>query len=95
MTFNIFSVLHFALLTRSFTYFSFDFFFSDLKVRDAVESLSTQILTIQATGDKNAANLLLQKYCIITNPLQLALDKLESIEVCPFNILSTGSFIDD
>lgn len=58
------------------------------KVRDAVESLSTQILTIQATSDKNAANLLLQKYCIITNPLQLALDKLESIEV-PVDITPT------
>uniref|UniRef100_A0A803MS07 Nudix hydrolase domain-containing protein n=1 Tax=Chenopodium quinoa TaxID=63459 RepID=A0A803MS07_CHEQI len=40
-----------------------------------------KILTIQATGDKIAASSLLEKYCKITNPLRLALDKLESSEI--------------
>ncbi|KNA10354.1 hypothetical protein SOVF_145120 [Spinacia oleracea] len=51
------------------------------KVEDAVESLSRKILTIQATGDKNKASSLLEEYCKMTNPLRLALDKLESAEV--------------
>ncbi|KAK9280933.1 hypothetical protein L1049_003824 [Liquidambar formosana] len=51
------------------------------KVEGAVESLSREILTIQATGDKNAAKLLLQKYCEITQPLRVALEKLEKIQV--------------
>ncbi|XP_028789735.1 nudix hydrolase 3-like [Neltuma alba] len=51
------------------------------KVEDAVESLSREILTIQAKGDKEAAGLLLQKYGIISEPLKLALDKLEHVQV--------------
>uniref|UniRef100_A0A803KUE1 Nudix hydrolase domain-containing protein n=1 Tax=Chenopodium quinoa TaxID=63459 RepID=A0A803KUE1_CHEQI len=47
-----------------------------------------KILTIQATGDKIAASSLLEKYCKITNPLRLALDKLESAEV-PVDITPT------
>ncbi|KAL9242107.1 hypothetical protein vseg_016141 [Gypsophila vaccaria] len=51
------------------------------KVEDAVKGLSREILTIQATGNKTAAGLLLQKYCTITDPLRVALDKLESVQV--------------
>jgi hypothetical protein len=51
------------------------------KVEEAVESLSREILTIQAKGDKEAADLLLQKYCKMTRPLKLALEKLESVQV--------------
>nr|KJB68970.1 hypothetical protein B456_011G001100 [Gossypium raimondii] len=49
------------------------------KVEEAVESLSRTILTIQAKGDKEGASLLLQKYCTMTKPLKVALQKLESI----------------
>lgn len=52
-----------------------------LKVEGAVESLSTEILTIQAKGDKEAAGLLLQKYGVMTEALQVALKKLENIQV--------------
>ncbi|KAJ1405852.1 Peptidase family M49 [Sesbania bispinosa] len=51
------------------------------KVEDAVESLSREILTIQAKGDKEAAGLLLQKYGVITEPLKVALKKLENVQV--------------
>ncbi|XP_062157192.1 nudix hydrolase 3 [Alnus glutinosa] len=57
--------------------FSVDF----SKVEGAVESLSREILTIQAKGDKEAANVLLQKYSKMTQPLKVALQKLEDIQV--------------
>ncbi|CAL1399937.1 unnamed protein product [Linum trigynum] len=57
--------------------FSVDF----TKVEEAVESLSKEILTIQAKGNKQGAIALLQKYGQITKPLQLGLDKLEKIQV--------------
>ncbi|XP_059458199.1 nudix hydrolase 3-like [Corylus avellana] len=57
--------------------FSVDF----SKVEGAVESLSREILTIQAKGDKEAANVLLQKYSKMTQPLKLSLQKLEDIQV--------------
>lgn len=52
-----------------------------LKIEGAVESLSREILTIQAQGDKEAAGLLLQKYSTMTEPLKVALNKLENIQV--------------
>ncbi|XP_042504558.1 nudix hydrolase 3-like [Macadamia integrifolia] len=51
------------------------------KVEEAVESLSRKILTIQAKGDKEAAKLFLQEYGKMTDPLRLALEKLENIQV--------------
>ncbi|KAA0058698.1 hypothetical protein IC582_002392 [Cucumis melo] len=51
------------------------------KVEDAVEGLSREVLTIQARGDKDSAKLLLQKYGVITEPLKLALQNLERIQV--------------
>ncbi|KAI4334704.1 hypothetical protein L6164_013418 [Bauhinia variegata] len=57
--------------------FSVDF----SKVEGAVESLSREILTIQAKGDKEAAGLLLQKYGVITKPLEVALRKLQDVQV--------------
>lgn len=51
------------------------------KVESVVESLSREILTIQARGDKNEAKSLLQKYCTLTEPLKVALDKLERVQV--------------
>lgn len=55
--------------------------FSFQKIEGAVESLSREILTIQAQGDKQAAGLLLQKYSVMTEPLKAALKKLENIQV--------------
>ncbi|ERN07090.1 nudix hydrolase 3 isoform X1 [Amborella trichopoda] len=57
--------------------FSVDF----SKVEGAVESLSREILTIQAQGDKPAAASLLDKYGQLAQPLSQALDKLEKIQV--------------
>lgn len=51
------------------------------KTESAVESLSREILTIQAKGDKAAAASLLQKYGVISEPLKLALQKLEKVQV--------------
>lgn len=52
-----------------------------LKVEDAVESLSREILTIQGRGDKDAAEILLAKHAALTPPLKSALEKLEMIKV--------------
>ncbi|XP_023547744.1 nudix hydrolase 3 [Cucurbita pepo subsp. pepo] len=51
------------------------------KVEDAVESLSREVLTIQARGDKESASRLLQKYGVMSEPLKLALQNLERIQV--------------
>ncbi|XP_052108088.1 nudix hydrolase 3 isoform X2 [Arachis duranensis] len=51
------------------------------KIENAVESLSREILTIQAKGDKQAAASLLDKYGVITEPLKVALKNLETVEV--------------
>ncbi|WJX32023.1 Nudix hydrolase 3, variant 2 [Trifolium repens] len=58
------------------------------KIEGAVEGLSTEILTIQAQGDKGAAGLLLQKYGVMTEPLKVALEKLENIQV-PVDVAPT------
>ncbi|KAB1199029.1 Nudix hydrolase 3 [Morella rubra] len=65
--------------------FSVDF----SKVEGAVESLSREILTIQAKGDKEAANLLLQKYSKMMPPLMGALQKLEDIQALGAGSIST------
>ncbi|GAB4850577.1 Nudix hydrolase 3 [Ancistrocladus abbreviatus] len=51
------------------------------KIEGAIGSLSREILTTQATGDKSAAGALLEKHCQISSPLQAALDKLEALQV--------------
>ncbi|XP_070038509.1 nudix hydrolase 3 [Nicotiana tomentosiformis] len=56
------------------------------KVEDSVASLSREILTIQARGDKEAARTLLQKYGVMTPPLKRALEKLETVQV-PVDII--------
>ncbi|XP_060207849.1 nudix hydrolase 3-like [Lycium barbarum] len=56
------------------------------KVEDSVASLSREILTIQARGDKEAARTLLQKYGVMTPPLKRALKKLEIVQV-PVDII--------
>ncbi|KAH7867214.1 hypothetical protein Vadar_030515 [Vaccinium darrowii] len=58
------------------------------KVDAEVESLSREILTIQAKGDKKAAKALLDKYCKMSHPLKVALEKLEKIQV-PVDIAPT------
>ncbi|GMN48060.1 hypothetical protein TIFTF001_017242 [Ficus carica] len=69
--------------------FSVDF----TKVEGAVESLSREILTIQAKGDKEAAKVLLQKYCKLTEPLEIALRNLENVQV-PVDIVPTFPIAD-
>ncbi|GAB2293125.1 Nudix hydrolase 3 [Dionaea muscipula] len=64
------------------------------KVEAAVESLSREILTIQAKGDKIAAAELLQKHCRISNPLEIALNRLEVIQV-PVDIAPTFPIADE
>ncbi|KAL8137075.1 hypothetical protein V2J09_003076 [Rumex salicifolius] len=78
-----------AFLLHSDGKFSVDFD----KVPIAVESLSREILTVQATGSKNAARSLLDKYCKITDELQVALDKLEAVQV-PVDIAPTFPIAD-
>ncbi|KAK4838882.1 hypothetical protein QYF36_017279 [Acer negundo] len=78
-----------AFIFHSNDTFSVDF----TKVEGAVESLSREILTIQARGDKEAARLLLQKYCKMTTPLKVALQKLENIQV-PVDIVPTFPIAD-
>ncbi|XP_024996212.1 nudix hydrolase 3-like isoform X2 [Cynara cardunculus var. scolymus] len=51
------------------------------KIGGAVESLSREVLMIQAKGDKDAARLLLEKYSEMTQPLNIALEKLAKVEV--------------
>ncbi|GAB4850578.1 Nudix hydrolase 3 [Ancistrocladus abbreviatus] len=64
------------------------------KIEGAVKSLSREILTIQATGDKGAASMLLQKHCAVSPPLRAALDKLEAIQV-PVDIAPTFPVVDE
>ncbi|KAK3159328.1 hypothetical protein QOZ80_2AG0148690 [Eleusine coracana subsp. coracana] len=66
-----------AFILHSDETFSVDF----TKVEDAVESLSREILTIQAKGDKPAAQSLLQSRATLTQPLRVALEKIEHMQV--------------
>jgi hypothetical protein len=66
-----------AFILHSDGKFSIDF----TKVEDAVESLSREILTIQAKGDKPAAQALLQSRATMTQPLRVALEKIEHMQV--------------
>ncbi|KAL6911619.1 hypothetical protein ACP4OV_000424 [Aristida adscensionis] len=66
-----------AFVLHSDGKFSVDF----TKVEDAVESLSREILTIQAKGDKPAAHSLLQSRASLTQPLRVALEKIEHMQV--------------
>jgi len=66
-----------AFILHSDGKFSVDF----TKVEDAVESLSREILTIQAKGNKPAAQTLLQSRATLTQPLRVALEKIEHMQV--------------
>ncbi|XP_020266797.1 nudix hydrolase 3 [Asparagus officinalis] len=66
-----------AFILHSDETFSVDF----TKVDGATESLSREILTIQAKGDKSAAKSLLQEYAKMSQPLCTALEKLERFQV--------------
>ncbi|XP_078443179.1 nudix hydrolase homolog 3 [Wolffia australiana] len=63
------------------------------KVEAAVEGLSREILSIQANGDKTAAEALLRQYAVLSQPLKSALKELENIQV-PVDIVPTFSFPD-
>ncbi|XP_071920169.1 nudix hydrolase 3 isoform X2 [Coffea arabica] len=64
------------------------------KVEGVVESLSREILTIQARGDKNMARIILQKYSVMTQPLKDALRKLELVQV-PVDIIPEFPIADE
>uniref|UniRef100_A0ACD5ZAA2 Uncharacterized protein n=1 Tax=Avena sativa TaxID=4498 RepID=A0ACD5ZAA2_AVESA len=66
-----------AFIMHSDGKFSIDF----TKVEEAVESLSREILTIQAKGDKPAAQSLLESRATLTQPLRVALEKIEHMQV--------------
>ncbi|KAL6635271.1 hypothetical protein ACP70R_027942 [Stipagrostis hirtigluma subsp. patula] len=66
-----------AFVLHSDGTFSVDF----TKVEDAVESLSREILTIQAKGDKLAAQSLLRSHANLTQPLRVALEKIEHMQI--------------
>jgi len=51
------------------------------KFRDGVKSLSTELLTIEATGDYNRANALLEKYGVVTPEITAVNVKLADIPV--------------
>ena len=51
------------------------------KIRDAVASLTRDIMTLQATGDYAAAQELLKKYVVIRPEVQRVLDKLADVPV--------------
>ncbi|XP_065027607.1 nudix hydrolase 3-like [Musa acuminata AAA Group] len=78
-----------AFLMHANGTFSVDF----MKVEGAVENLSREILTIQAKGDKPAAMSLLQRYAKMTQPLHIALEKLERVQV-PVDIAPIFSVAD-
>ncbi|XP_058788355.1 nudix hydrolase 3-like [Vicia villosa] len=78
-----------AFVLHSEDTFSVDF----SKIEGAVEGLSREILTIQAQGDKEAAGLFLKKYGVMTEPLKVALEKLENIQV-PVDVFPTFPFAD-
>ncbi|KAI4355864.1 hypothetical protein L6164_004595 [Bauhinia variegata] len=79
----------------AFTLHSDDTFSVDFsKIEGAVESMSREILTIQAKGEKKAAGLLLQKYAVITEPLKVALKKLEHVQV-PVDIVPSFPIADE
>ncbi|URE45021.1 Peptidase family M49 [Musa troglodytarum] len=78
-----------AFLMHANGTFSVDF----MKVEGAVENLSREILTIQAKGDKPAAMSLLQRYAKMTQPLRIALEKLERVQV-PVDIAPIFSVAD-
>ncbi|KAM3224245.1 hypothetical protein ACQJBY_057566 [Aegilops geniculata] len=66
-----------AFILHSDGKFSIDF----TKVEEAVESLGREIMTIQAKGDKPAAQSLLQSRATLTQPLRVALEKIEHMQV--------------
>ena len=51
------------------------------KFREGVQSLATELLTIEATGDFNRANALLEKYGRSTPEMQGVIAKLSDIPV--------------
>ena len=55
--------------------------FDAAKFRDGIQSLATELLTIEATGDFNRANALLEKYGRSTPEMQSVISKLTDIPV--------------
>src|SRR5262249_43385118 len=51
------------------------------KVKSAVASLTTELMTIQGHGDRAAAVALLQKLAVVRPPVQAILDRLKDVPV--------------
>jgi hypothetical protein len=51
------------------------------RIKDAVRELTTQIMTIQARGDRAAAGALLEKMAVVRPPVKRVLDRLERVPV--------------
>ncbi|MBC7533732.1 MAG: hypothetical protein H7318_19365 [Oligoflexus sp.] len=51
------------------------------KIKDAVKTLTGELLTIQATGDKAKADLFVKKYMVIRPSIQAVLNKVKHIPV--------------
>lgn len=49
------------------------------KIKNAIRDLDRELLTIQATGDYNAAKAMLAKYSVISPAMQRAMDKLQNV----------------
>jgi hypothetical protein len=54
---------------------------NDMKIRKAVFDLAHDLLMIQALGDYEGAKNMIEKYCHISEPMQIALDKLKNVPV--------------
>lgn len=55
------------------------FSINDVKVKDAVQKLTNEILTIQAEGSYDKAKAMLDKYAVIRPPMQRALDRMQNV----------------
>jgi hypothetical protein len=51
------------------------------RIKDAVRDLTAQIMTIQARGDRAAAEALMQKMAVVRPPVQRVLDRLAAVPV--------------
>ncbi|MGB6123532.1 MAG: hypothetical protein WBG80_16615, partial [Bacteroidota bacterium] len=51
------------------------------RIREAMEKLTAEIMTVQARGDYDAARAMLQSHVLIRPVMQASLDKLASVPV--------------
>lgn len=54
---------------------------NDMKIKKAVFDLAHDLLMIEALGDYEGAKNMINKYCRISRPMQIALDKLKDVPI--------------